>query len=151
MSYLKNRFSNFFESRKSGFYLSAIAAVLSIVVAILYVCGYHNSKYMSWLVFALLLIAGVLYVPFAFFKETEQFAPVVTGGLSFIAFMAFIRYTYLYLSEAFFNGEFGGFTPEFIVFACCVVFMLAGIVLSNIAIYKKQGDDCVKTTEEMLS
>lgn len=136
----KGLISRFFRSRRIGFYLTVVAAFFSLVGAILYAVNYHDSKYMSWTVFALMLVAAFLYIPFTFFRETEKIAPLITGGLDFIAFLLFIRHTYLYLSEVFYGGSFGGFSLGFVLFVLCFLFMLIGIVLSNIAIYKRQGE-----------
>lgn len=151
MSDEKDRVSYFFPSRRAGFYLTVIAAFFSFVAAILYICAYYNSKYVFWMVPVLLFFAAFLYIPFALFQKTEQFAPVVTGALDFIAFLLFIRHTYLYLSEVFYGGSFGGFSLGFVLFVLCFLFMLIGIVLSNIAIYKRQGEYKTEKSGEVVA
>jgi len=148
MSALKNRFSDFFSSRATGFYVTAIAAVLSVVAAILYVSAYSDSKYMSWLAFALSLCAGIVFIGLALFRQTERWAPVVTGVFDFVALLSFIHSGYLYLSEVFYNGEFAGFSFMFLVFILFVVFQIGNIVLCNIGIYAAQGKYEKDTTVE---
>lgn len=147
----KGLISRFFRSRRIGFYLTVVAAFFSFVAAILYICAYYNSKYVFWMVPVLLFFAAFLYIPFTFFRETEKIAPLITGGLDFIAFLLFIRHTYLYLSEVFYGGSFGGFSLGFVLFVLCFLFMLIGIVLSNIAIYKRQGEYKTEKSGEVVA
>lgn len=119
----------------AGFYVSTIAAAFSFIASIVYVCVYHNSRYMSWLVFGLLVSAAVLFIPLVIFQATRAWAPVATGGIAFIAFIAFIRYTYLVLSEIFFGGSIGN-VGAFVAFLFSVLLMLGSVILSNVGIYK---------------
>lgn len=137
-----------FKEKTVGFYLSVAAAILSILLAIVYACGYNHSVYMSWTVFALALIAGIVFFILAIFKPTQPFAAVVMEVLVFLSFLVFIRTVYMYFSEVFYGGfSFSGLSNVNPIFYTCLILFILSIVLSNIGIYAK-FNKTAKSVEE---
>ena len=94
----------FFKKKTVGFYLSAVAALLSLVTAIVYAAAYNGSNYMSWAAFAMFVLAFVAFVALSLFGVTYRFAPAVGGVLDLIAMCLYIGAVYMYLSEVFYGG-----------------------------------------------
>ncbi|MBE7088317.1 MAG: hypothetical protein E7370_02165 [Clostridiales bacterium] len=132
-------FSYLKEKKGAGFYLSAIAAILSLIVAILYVAVFNASAYMNWVAFILPLVACIAFFVLSAFKATAPFSSLVMGLLNFVAFLIFIRASYLIYSEIFFGG-FSWVTileARSICYFICTLLYIASIVLSNIGFYLK--------------
>ena len=128
-------FRQSFREKSVGFYVAVLTAGLSLVNAIVYVTGYASSEYFSWSVFVCALLAALSFAALCWNKFTLPFAPVVLGLFDLAAFLAFIRYTYAYLSEVFY----GGITAEAFktiepIFIACVLLLLIGVILSIVAI-----------------
>ena len=137
-------FSYLKEKKGAGFYVSAIGAVISLAVAILYAVVFNASAYMNWLAFVLPIIACVAFFALSAFKVTAPFSALIMGLLNFVAFLIFIHASYLIYSEIFF----GGFNWSTILetrslcYFICTLLYIASIVLSNIGIYLKHDANC---------
>ena len=130
-------FAQFFKNRTiRGFYLPCVAALLSLIASIIYIAGYMGSSYYNILPFLFPLIGAVLFFGLIFFKLTERFAALVTEIFTFLGFLFFIRYVYLYLSTVFYDGislqAIANISP---VFTCVLLFELIAIVLANFGLY----------------
>lgn len=91
----------------SGFYLSALTAVLCLVASIIYGAGFGKetlTAYYSATVVVLPIVGAVLFIALALFKRTAQYAPVVLWGFAFAGLLSFISTAYMYLSGIFYNG-----------------------------------------------
>ena len=130
----------FFRTRTVAFYVAAAAAVLSVILSIVYAACYSGTSYMSWGAFALTLIAGIAFFALAAFKQTEPFAALVLGVLNFIAFILFIHDVYMYFTTIFYGGFsaalLGDIDPAF--YACTVLYLII-IVASNVCVYLKSS------------
>ena len=150
------KLKDFFADKTVGFYLSCAAAVLSLVVGIVYGACYAQSVYLnSWGV-ALPIVGAVLFLAAVAVKVFFDKLPYVyTVGvavmwvLDFIGFMIFINASYLYLSEVFYSGfsmkAIGSMKDEYIV---CILFFIVAIVLSNVGLYLK-GSKPAETVQEV--
>ena len=130
-------FAQFFKNRTiRGFYLPCVAALLSLIASIIYIAGYMGSSYYNILPFLFPLIGAVLFFGLIFFKLTERFAALVNEIFTFLGFLFFIRYVYLYLSTVFYDGislqAIANISP---VFTCVLLFELIAIVLANFGLY----------------
>ena len=130
-------FAQFFKNRTiRGFYLPCVAALLSLIASIIYISGYMGSSYYNILPFLFPLIGAVLFFGLIFFKLTERFAALVNEIFTFLGFLFFIRYVYLYLSTVFYDGislqAIANISP---VFTCVLLFELIAIVLANFGLY----------------
>lgn len=148
------KLKEFFKTRSAAFYVAAAAAVLSVILSIVYACCYGNTEYMSWFAFALTLIAGLAFFALALFRQTQAFASAVTGLLDFIGFLLFIRGVYWYFSTVFFGGFkaslLGEVDPAF--YAVTVLYVVT-IAVSNVCVYlriaKKQKTEEIQATAEV--
>lgn len=130
---------DFFSKKAAGFYVSALAAILSVVAAFVYIVGYIDSVYLSWWVFILSLLAALVFVVLSLFSRTAPWSPAAMGIAGLAAFLVFIRTVYIYLSEVFY----GGINMESImtiqpVFVACLLLLLGVLILSIAGIYMKQ-------------
>ena len=130
-------FAQFFKNRTiRGFYLPCVAALLSLIASIIYIAGYMGSSYYNILPFLFPLIGAVLFFGLIFFKPTERFAALANEIFTFLGFLFFIRYVYLYLSTVFYDGislqAIANISP---VFICVLLFELIAIVLANFGLY----------------
>ena len=70
------------------------------------------------------------------FKWTKNYAAIALELFTFLGFIFYIRYIYLYLSTVFYDGismqAIRNLSPSFVI---VLLFELTAIVLSNFAIY----------------
>ena len=127
------------KGKAAGFYLAASAALLSVVVAVVYAIGYAQSEYMSWTAFALALIAAIAFIGMSLFKITSPWASVALCAIDFISFLLYIHAVYMYLSEVFYGGvtlsAMVQLNPFFVV--CSVIWLIA-VIAGNVSIYIRQ-------------
>ena len=150
---MKEKIKEFIKTRTAAFYVAAAAALLSVILSIVYACCYGKSVYMSWFAFALTLIAGLSFFALAAFRQTEAFAAAATGLLDFVGFLLFIRAAYWYLSDVFYGGFkanlLGEVAPAF--YAVTVLYVVT-IVASNVCVYlrktKKEKTEEIQTEQE---
>lgn len=144
-------FKEWISTRTIGFYIGAVSAILSVVVAIVYVAGYAGGKYMSWAVFFLPLLACAAYAGLSVSKKTAPFAAAVTAFLNLLTLCLFIRTVYMYLSEVFYGGvnveSMANLSFEFVF---SLVAMLVNLILGIAAIFipPVRKESFPKTEEE---
>lgn len=122
-----------------GFYLSAAAALLCLIAAIVYGVGFKKDALVGYYSVAptvLLCVGFVLYAGLEAFKATSRFAPKVLWGFVFAGFLAFVSTSYMYLSGIFYNGVSGEaiamIDPAFMTSA---VLLILSCVIGNVAIW----------------
>lgn len=99
-----NRIVNFFKKCGVGFYLLLAAAIISLVMAILYYCNFIvTQNYGDIRVFIAMMVA-IPAILLYFFKYTSRYSAVVMYVIFLIAFILFIDSSYMLLSTKFFNG-----------------------------------------------
>ena len=141
----------YFFNRPTGFYISFVACVLSLIGAITYWLGYLvidqasiNKFYCEEVPLVLLIGSLVFLILMAFDKLAELATPVLwvttlTGfGLSFVGQTG--EKGYMYFTEVFYNGV----TVESLLamkfgFVVPLLCMLIGLILCFIGIIMKQG------------
>ena len=129
----------FFRKKTVGFYLSAAAALLSLVTAIVYAAAYSGSQYMSWAAFLIMLFAFIGFIALCIFDVTARFAPVLVGVLGLVSFALYVLATYMYLSEVFYNGVTAAAMAELNpAYVFCLVAIIIVIGLSIAGIFMKQ-------------
>ena len=126
----------FFADKKAGFYVTLIAALISIVTLIVYVVGYGQTRYMSWEAFWCILI-GVAAAGASVGLGIYRFAPAVLFAANTLAVCFFIYHIYFFVSSVVYGIQFSAFPPEFIL---SVVMFLLSVVSSIVAIFMKQTD-----------
>ncbi|MCD8223128.1 MAG: hypothetical protein LUD07_13270 [Clostridiales bacterium] len=123
--------SNIFSDKKIGFYLSGLAAILSLVTAIIYQLTYYNNADYSSSVFAILLIAFPAALILTLLR-LEAFVPAIVTLIIGIGALRFIYAMYLEMSVVLVGIDKSAFDPQFIV---CSVLMILGFIMGEISIY----------------
>lgn len=126
----------FFQQRGIGFYLTAIAALLSLIIAIIYSIGYTGSVYFFGFVFWMPLLAAAAFIAMAPFKALGHLSALVTGLIDFIMQLLFIVRFIPYLTGIFYSG----ITAQAIssldfAFVFTLFGTIVAIVLANIGLY----------------
>ena len=132
----------FFQTRGPGFYLTAVASVLSLIEAIVYVAFYTQPSrimYMSWAAFWLPFVAVAVCAALSVFRWTQELAPFALFGVEFGAFFAYIGGCYLSLSTTFFGGiSLDAFLALDAGFLSCTLLFVLILVLSVVAVFQLQ-------------
>lgn len=129
----------FFKKKTVGFYLSALAALLSFITAIVYAAAYRGTQYMNWGAFVLLLFAFIGFAALSIFDVTARFAPVLVGLFGLISFGLYVLATYMYLSEVFYNGVTAAAMAELDPsYVFCLIAIVLVIALSIAGIFMRQ-------------
>lgn len=126
----------YFADKKTGFYVTLAAALISIITLIVYAVGYGRTRYMSWEAFWIVLI-GIVVAAALVALKLYRFAPAVLFGANTLALCFFAYHIYFFVSSVVYGIQFSAFPPEFI--ASVVMFVLA-IISSIVAIFMKQTD-----------
>ena len=130
MSHLKS----FFHDKAYGFYASIFVFVFSLVTAIVYVIGYHNSSDMSEPVLYAILAGLLLAVILAALKR-YNWVPVVLALSDFAALLLFIDSIYFYVSVVLYGINGSAFSPAFL---SSTVLLLLSLAFSVINIFLRQ-------------
>lgn len=131
------KLKKYFRERGIGFYLTAAAALLSLIVAIVYIAGYMGSVYFYWFVFIMPVLAAVAFVAMAPFKFLGHLSALVTGIIDFIMLLLFIVYFIPYLTGIFYSGiNAQSLASLDFAFIFTLFGTIAAIVLANIGMYK---------------
>ena len=140
---------DFLKSRTIGFFISAAAALLSLISAILYAGFFASEPEMSWVVFVLPLVAflvsaALLVVPFFFSrleKLTVPFVPFILTTANLFALCLFAEVGYKLINRLV-VGHADKMDNIFTFFGAglpvCLILMVVVAVLSTIAIFTKQ-------------
>lgn len=120
------------------FYIAAAAALCLVSAAVVLAACYSDSKYMSWIAFALSLAGIAVYCLLMVCRHTEQYAAVALFAFSFAAFLLYISGIYMYFSDVFYSGvTLEAFRNMDASFVSCTVLYLVATVLSNVAVWLK--------------
>ena len=142
------RFRNFWKKKTVMFYVCLIAAILSVIVAIVYAAAYNGSRYMSWTAFALSVAGGLGFIALSIPDSTTGFAPAVMGTLDLLSLCLYIDAVYMYLSEVFYGGvnwaSMQQLNPAFVF---CLVVMIVDVGISIAGIFSRQ----IRRTQEKES
>ena len=129
----------FFKKKTVGFYLSAVAALLSLVTAIVYAAAYGGTQYMNWGAFVIMLFAFIGFAALSIFDITARFAPAFLCAFGLVSFALYVLATYMYLSEVFYNGVTAAAMAELNpAYVFCLVAIVIVIALSIAGIFMKQ-------------
>lgn len=120
--------------KRSGFYVTLVLAILSVVTAAFYATSYGKYASMSWPAFALLLIGAVGAVALAFTGK-GKWAPWVQVATIFIAILLFITTQYSYVAVVLVGIDLTSFSPQFVT---SVVLLIVDLVIAIANIYLKQ-------------
>lgn len=130
------KIKKYFQQRGAGFYLTASAALLSIIVAIVYIVGYTGSVYFYWFVFLMPLFAAAAFVAMAPFRFLGHLSAFVTGIIDFIMLLLFIVYFIPYLTGIFYSGiTMQAIASLDFAFVFTLFGTITAIVLANIGMY----------------
>ncbi len=135
-----------------GFYFTAVSAVLAFIAGLVYAGAFKKeflTGYYTAAVVILPIISLVLTILLAAFKPTSGIAPIVSWGMSLIAFLTFAGTSYMYLSGVFYNGvsaeAFKLIDGSYLFIA---IALLVSAILGNVALWLKQGEKEEIETEE---
>lgn len=118
------------KGKPAGFYLALALVLLNIVTAIVYAVGYNASRYMSWLVFGVLVAVAVIGVVLFFLGKMRYFAAVsFVGGL--VAVGAFVLAVFDYLVDVFVGIDVTSLSAEFIGSTILFVVLLVASFICN--------------------
>ena len=141
------KLKDFLGKKALGFWFSASAAVLSLVLFIAYLIGYAGSEYISWGVPVLLILSVAAFAVLTFFDKTAIYAPAAQLVLAFGGLCVYICSIHVYLAGAFPDGvnmeSIRGLSPVFFV---TIVFFLLITIAGHIGVYMKQNKN--RITEE---
>lgn len=136
---IKNDFEIDFRKKTVGFYLTAVAAILSIATAVIYIAGYKDDTvlgtYYSVGVPAFLIVGAVLFVVLSLFRTTMPFAAGTMGTCLLVALCFLIRNSYMYATVIFYEGSTPG---TMFVFIGTIAFTVAALALSFAGVLMKQ-------------
>lgn len=125
--------------RTVGFWLTAGAAVLSVVEAILYKFAVTDARYYSDPSFFLALFAFLPFLALAAFKATERYAPAALAVMVFLAFLTFLRPQSGYIGDIVY-----GASPS-AKYIATIVLLVVNMGLSVAGIFMKQSAAVVST------
>lgn len=127
-------------TKSIGCFVAAGAALLSLIVAIVYGCGYADSVYYNAWVIVLPVLGAAAFIGLSLFGCTTPFAAAALFVFDFAGLLVYVNAVYMYLSEVFYGGinaqSLAALSPAFVV---CTVIFLVCVVASNVAIYLKQN------------
>lgn len=121
--------------RTVGFWLTAAAAVLSVIEAILYKNAVTDMRYYSGLSFFLALFAILPFAGLAAFKVTERYAPAALAVMVFLSLLAFIRPQSGYIGDIIY-----GAVPS-VAYVFTIVLLVLNLGLGIAGIFMKQSTD----------
>lgn len=122
--------------KTAGFYVTAIAAVLALVTAIVYQVSYSSNQYYSSAVF-IAFLAALPAAAVLLLLRLDNFAPAALAAATGVGSLAFVYAMYYDVSVVLVGIDKNSFEPAFIL--CCVL-MLASFILSEVALYLKKTE-----------
>lgn len=149
---------NFFKTRRVGFYLSCVSALLLFCQSFIYLSGFGSDvEKMSWAAFALSLCGAVLFSALSVSKYTSSYASPALALFSFIAFLQFISRQIIYLSDVFYGGVTssaiaslnGSFVACAVILILCISLAVAGIFTRQYKAVTESGGEQAETTPEL--
>lgn len=108
------KFVDFRKDKKPGFWVSASLALLSMVIAIVYIACFRGTDEMSYWAFSFLLIGGILGLGLLAFNKSDIAKYVIGGGI-FVALLFYIYAVYYYVSVVMVGIDLDHFSTEFII------------------------------------
>lgn len=120
--------------KRSGFYVSMVLAILSVVTAAFYAMSYGKYVSMSWPAFANLIVGAAAAAALAFTGH-GKWAPWVQFATIFNAILLFITTQYTYVAVVLVGIDLNEFSPQFVT---SVVLLVANLVIAIANIYLKQ-------------
>lgn len=131
---------DFLGKKALGFWFSAAAAVLSVVLFIAYLIGYAGSEYMSWGVPVLIILSVGAFAGLSLFDITAQYAPVAQVVLAFGGLCCYMCSIHVYVAASFPDGvnaeSIANLSPAFFI---TVIFFLLIVIAGHFGIYMKQN------------
>ena len=122
--------------RGRGFYLTAIAALLSLAISIVYIIGYTGSVYFFGFVFWMPLAAAAAFIALSPFPALGHLAACVTGLVDFIMLLLFIVHFIPYLTGIFYSGITAQALSSLdFAFVFTLFGTIVAIVLANMGMY----------------
>lgn len=143
------KIKDFLGKKALGFWFSAAAAVLSVVLFVVYLIGYAGSEYMSWGVPVLIIVSVLAFAGLTYFDKTAAYAPVALLVPAFGGFCVYICSIQIYVAAAFPDGikpeAFSALSP---VFYLTFIFFLLITIAGHIGVYMKQNKKTEKKEAE---
>lgn len=130
----------FFQNKSiGGFYVPAVSVLLSIVASTVFYLGFIGTKYYVQNVVLLPLLAAIAFIALSISSKTSFLASLVDGLLQFWALTQFMTGSYMYLTEAFYDGvSWNAIRYMNKAWPLTLVLLIVNVVLCNIGVYKKQ-------------
>ena len=139
-SVAKNEIKKTVTTKSTGFYVGAAAMLITIAQAVLYAAFFKQTAFFDSLAVVLSVAGAVAFLLASLTTYSSPYAPVALAAADFVGLLAFIKATYMYLSDAFYGGFSlsalsslgGGYISVFLLF-------LLSCVAANVAVYFKQN------------
>lgn len=153
------KIADFFRQKGAGFYISLVGAVFLLVCAIVYAATFSVNEhiYLNFDAGALIfmIFGAIAFCALSVFKVTEKYAAAALFVGDFAGFLLFIRSSYLYFSDVFFEVEADaigkaiasmdkGFAFTLVVLILVWIFSTVGIFAN---INKKKKSEEIKNEE----
>lgn len=128
----------FFKNKTvAGFWFPAVAAMLSLVAAGVYYIGFNGGQYYHAEVLPYTIAAAAIFVVMSLIKPLAKLAALASGLTHFTALLTFINLSYMYLTEAFYDGvSFETIKDMNFAWPIALALFIVSVVLCNIAVYK---------------
>lgn len=132
----------FLKSKGVGFFVSATAAMLSVITLFLYALYAtvgEGLQYFSLTAIILLAASFIAFGVLCIFRQTAAWAPFVQAVLLFISFLVFVYACYRYFTEVFYGGlNLVAFEIMNKWFFVSFLFYFVSMVLSQIGVHMSQ-------------
>lgn len=133
---------DFFKSKGAGFYVSASAAVLSLITLIvyaLYATVGEGQQYFSTASIILLAVSVAVFAAACIFRQTAPWAPFLQAVFVFTAFLVFVYACYRYFTEVFYGGiNSTAFEIMNKWFLASIILFFVSTVLSQVGLHMRQ-------------
>ena len=116
------------EGKRTGFYVTLVLIVLSLLLAAVYALAFRASSYMSWRAFTAIVVGAVAALALGF-TGLAKWANVFVALGDFIGLLLFAYASYFYVSSVMVGIQGSRFSPQFIfVTAGLAVLFLVNLV-----------------------
>lgn len=133
------KIKDFLDKKGRGFYFSAAAAILAVILFVAYLIGYAGSMYITWSVPLLVALSFISFASMTAFDKTAPYAPIALLVLAFGGLCCYIGTIHVYVAASFPDGvnweSIAKLSPAFFI---TLILFLAITVLGHIGVYMKQ-------------
>ncbi|HAS56229.1 MAG TPA: hypothetical protein DEF61_04905 [Firmicutes bacterium] len=127
-------------SKKTGFYISLIAAILCSISSFIFQFHYKGTTYYSLNPTIYADVGLILFAFLSLFRATSTIGAAFLSLFSLLSMLSFINATYMYFSELFFSGiSMSALKSIDKMYVIILVLYLIAIIASNVSVYVRQN------------